>query len=145
MATTSLSSRSVSLFLFYRYVHLCHIFDSTYKLYHMIFAFLFLTPLKTIISKSIYVVVNGIISFLFMAEWYGSHLYVESKMHLSCDGHLGCFHVLAIVIVLQLTLECMYLFENMVFSTYIAFPLLFTSILTVEDSLFFTVVVSPPC
>ena len=28
---------SVSLFLFHRYVHLCHILDSTYKWYHMVF------------------------------------------------------------------------------------------------------------
>ena len=63
----------------------------------MVSALLFLTPLNMIISKSIYVVVNGIISFLFMAEYYGCHLYVESKTHLSVDGHLVCFHVLAIV------------------------------------------------
>ena len=38
----SLFSVSVSLFLFHRYVHLCHISDSTYKWYH-IFVFLCLT------------------------------------------------------------------------------------------------------
>ena len=41
LATTSLFSMSVSLFLFHKYVHLCHILDSTYKWYH-IFVFLFL-------------------------------------------------------------------------------------------------------
>lgn len=35
-ATTSLSSMSVSLFLFCRQVHLCHILDNTYKLCHMV-------------------------------------------------------------------------------------------------------------
>ena len=40
LATTSLCSMSVSLFLFCRHVHLCHILESTCKLYHMVF-FLF--------------------------------------------------------------------------------------------------------
>ena len=43
LATTSLFSISESLFLFCRQVHLCHILDSTFKWYHMIFVFLFLT------------------------------------------------------------------------------------------------------
>ena len=43
MATTSLFSRSVSLFLFHRYVHLCHILDSTDNWYYRVFVFLFLT------------------------------------------------------------------------------------------------------
>ena len=43
LATTSLFSMSVSQFLFCRYVHLCHILDSTYKWYHMVLIFLFLT------------------------------------------------------------------------------------------------------
>ena len=37
---TSQFSRSVSLFLFFRYVHLCHILDSTCKWYCMEFVFL---------------------------------------------------------------------------------------------------------
>ena len=41
LATTSLFSVSVSLFLFCRWVHLCRILDSTYKWYHMVFVFLF--------------------------------------------------------------------------------------------------------
>ena len=42
LATTSLFSMSVSLFLFRGYVHLCRILDSTYKWYNMVFVFLFL-------------------------------------------------------------------------------------------------------
>ena len=38
-------STSVKLILFSRYVHLCHILDSIYKWYHMVFVFLFLTYL----------------------------------------------------------------------------------------------------
>ena len=40
LATTSLFSMSVSLFLFHRYVHLCHSSDFTYKWYHMVFSIL---------------------------------------------------------------------------------------------------------
>ena len=43
LATTSLFSMSVSRFPFHRYVHLCHILDSMYKWYHMVFVFLCLT------------------------------------------------------------------------------------------------------
>ena len=42
LATTSLFSVSVSLFLFHRWVYLCHILDPTYKWYY-IFVFLFVT------------------------------------------------------------------------------------------------------
>ena len=59
LATASLFSKSVSLFMFCRYVHLCHILDSTYKWYHMVFVFLFLTWLSVIISRSIHVAANG--------------------------------------------------------------------------------------
>ena len=45
LATTSLFSMSVSQFLDHRYVHLCHLLDSTYKWYHLVFVFLFLTYL----------------------------------------------------------------------------------------------------
>ena len=38
-------------------------------------------------------VANGKISFLFMAEQYST----SSLIHSFVDGHLGCFHVLAIV------------------------------------------------
>ena len=37
LATKSLFSMSVSLFLFCRWVHLCHILYCTYKWYHMVF------------------------------------------------------------------------------------------------------------
>ena len=43
LVTISLFSMSVSLFLFRKKVHLCRILDSTYKWYHMVLFFLFLT------------------------------------------------------------------------------------------------------
>ena len=50
-----------------------------------------------IISGSIHVAVNGIISFFFYG-WVIFHcIYVPHLLHSSVDGHLGCFHVLAIV------------------------------------------------
>ena len=72
LAITSLFSMSVSLFLFHRYVLWCHILDSTYKWYHMVFVFFFLTSLSVMISGSIHVVANGIILFYFMAEQYST-------------------------------------------------------------------------
>ena len=54
--------------------------------------------LSLIISNSIHVAANGIILFFFMAEYY-SIVYIHHIffIHSSVDGHLGCFHVLAIV------------------------------------------------
>ena len=50
-----------------------------------------------IISRSIYVAKNSGISFLLMAEYYSivcmHHIFF---VHSSDNGHLGCFHVLAI-------------------------------------------------
>ena len=48
---------------------LYHILDSTYKWYHMVLVFLFLTySLSMIISRSLHVAANGIISSFYMAE-----------------------------------------------------------------------------
>ena len=51
-----------------------------------------------IISSSIHVAANGIISFFFTVN---IPLYIHTHhvffIHSSVDGHLGCFHVLAIV------------------------------------------------
>ena len=47
------------------------------------------------ISRSIHVAANGIISFLLF--FYGLVIYRIFFIHSSVDGHLGCFHVLAIV------------------------------------------------
>ena len=51
-----------------------------------------------IISRSIHVAANGIISFFFMAEWYSIvYMYHIFFIHSSVDRLLDCFHVLAIV------------------------------------------------
>ena len=55
------------LHLFCKEVRLYHCLDSTYKWYHMIFIFVWLTCLCMIISRSIHIGAHCIISF-FMAE-----------------------------------------------------------------------------
>ena len=66
----------------------------------MIFVFVWLISLTMIMSRSIHVAANGIISlFLWLSNiplymWYIYHIFF---IHLSVDGHLGCFHILAIV------------------------------------------------
>ena len=51
-----------------------------------------------IISSCIHVAANGIISFFFMVKKY-SILYIHHIFFIrsSVNGHLGCFHVLAII------------------------------------------------
>ena len=49
------------------------------------------------ISRSIHVAAIGIISFFFMAEQYSIVYMYHIFIHSSVDGHLVCFHVLAIV------------------------------------------------
>ena len=71
--------------------------DFTYRWYHMMFIFHCLTPLSMIVSRSIYVTSNSFISFLFMAEEYSIVYIYIFFIHSSVDGHLGCFHVLAVV------------------------------------------------
>ena len=56
--------------LFFKVSSLVSLFfklDSTYELWHMIFVFLWLTSLSMIISRSVHVAANDIISFFFMA------------------------------------------------------------------------------
>ena len=51
-----------------------------------------------IIPRSIYVAASGIISFFIMAEEYSIvYVYHIFFIHFSADGHLGYFHVVAIV------------------------------------------------
>ena len=59
--------------------------------------FVWLTSLSMIISRSIHVAANGIISFFFMAEYSIVYIYHIFFIHSFVDGHLGCFHALAIV------------------------------------------------
>ena len=64
----------------------------------MIFIFLFLTSLCKIGSRFIHLIRTDSNVFLFMVEQYSIvYMYHSFFIHSSVDGHLGCFHVLAIV------------------------------------------------
>ena len=64
----------------------------------MVFIFLFLTHFTLKGSRFIPLITTDSNVFLFTAEWY-SIVYISHNffIHSSVDGHLGCFHVLAIV------------------------------------------------
>ena len=56
-----------------------------------------LASLCTVLSGSIHVVPDCLISFFCMAESYTVsiiYMYHTFLIHLSLDGHLGCFHIL---------------------------------------------------
>ena len=56
--------------------------------------------LSMIISRSIHVAANGIISFLWLIFHYThthTHTHTHIFIHSSVDGYLGCFNVLATV------------------------------------------------
>ena len=73
---------SLSLFLFHKEVHLSHILDSICKCCSVVFVFSFwFTSLSLIISRSIHVVANGIVSFLCLGKMY---LYLSSVQSPSC-------------------------------------------------------------
>ena len=89
---------SGSLFLFYKWVHLYQLLDSTYKQWH-IFVFLWLTSLSTIISRSIQIAQRALFhSFLWLSNIplcvcvRACHSFF---IHSSVDGHL--LNALAIV------------------------------------------------
>ena len=64
---------------------------------YLFFSF-WLTSLCMTVSRCIHVSTNDPSSFLFMAEYYSIvYMYHNFFIHSSVDGHLGCFHVLAIV------------------------------------------------
>ena len=72
--------------------------DSTCKWYNAMSVFHFLTTLCMRVSMSNHISVNGRTSSPFMAEQYSVvYMYLIFFIHSSVDGHLACFHIMAIV------------------------------------------------
>ena len=66
-----------------------------------------------------HVSVNGTILFIFMSEWYSIvYRYHSFFMHSPFDGHLGCFHVLAVVNSATMYIRVHVFFQVIVFSRY---------------------------
>ena len=64
----------------------------------MVFVFVWLNLFSMIISRSIHVSANSIISFFYgWVTFHCVYIYHIFFIHSSADGNLGCFHVLAIV------------------------------------------------
>ena len=81
---------------------------------------LWLTSPSMIISRSIYVAANGVISS-FMAELYSIVYMYHIFTHSSVDRNLNCFHVLAIVKSIAVNIEVNVSLQIVVFSGYFFF------------------------
>ena len=89
----------------------------------MIFVFVWLTLLR-IISRSIYIVANGIISFFLWLSNIPLYIYKVFFIHSSADWHLGCFHVLVTVnsAVMNIGVCVSFWIRVFIFSGYIIYP-----------------------
>ena len=83
-------------FFFNLFINLFFLY-STYKCYHIVFVWLI--SLSIIFSTSNYIAANHTILFCFYG-WFVFHCIYVSHIffiHSSVDGHLSCFHILAVI------------------------------------------------
>ena len=81
------------LILQYQFFRFC-----IYALVYDIYLSFWLTSVSIIRSRFIHLIRTDSNAFLFMAEWYSIvYMYHNFFVHSSVDGHLGFFHVLAIL------------------------------------------------
>ena len=86
LAVTSLFAKSMSLFLLCKFIWIISL-DSTYKWCYVILVFVWFTSLSIIISRSIPVAAEGIISFFFDGRVIFRCIYVPQLLHpLFCQG-----------------------------------------------------------
>ena len=71
--------------------------NSTYMHWYTVLVFFLLTSLCTTGSSFIHLIRIGSNACFLIAEYFIVYMYHSFLIHLSVDGHLGCFHVLAIV------------------------------------------------
>ena len=103
LATTCLFSVTTTLFVMLLQLFCFQIPHISELLQYLSFSVWFIS-LSMIHSKSIHVVINGKISFLWLSNipvlcvcvCVCTHTYIFF-IHSSLDGHLGCFHIVAIV------------------------------------------------
>ena len=111
LATRSLFSTPRILFLFHRQAHLCCALDYT-QISHSIG--LSLSNLLHVVI-CIPAAVNGTLSFFFLIEQYSILCVYHFFIHSSVSGHLGYFHVLAMVDKAALNIGMSVSFELMFF------------------------------
>ena len=92
LATISSFSKSVSLFLFCKFICIISFqIPHTEDVIWYFSFFIWLTSLIMTLSRSIHVAENGIISFFLMAEY--TYIYHIFFIHYTVNRHLGSFHV----------------------------------------------------
>ena len=119
VVTINLFSAPVTLFCFVnKFICIFLFLDSTFKQYPICVS-LHLTQYDNLYDH--HVAENDIISFFFMAEGYSTvymcHIFF---IHSSVDGHLGCFHVWAIINSVEMNTEVYVSFQIMFFSGYVS-------------------------